>query len=109
MLNEQQLEERCMGWFQEAGWHFAHGPDIAPDSSAPERTDYRQVVLRESLLSALARINPHMPPAALEQAINRVLQTGASSGADWLTGLCMTLMADFDARKEVDSVYMRKD
>ena len=46
MLNEQQLEALCLGWFQEAGWRFAHGPDIAPDSSAPERTDYRQVVPR---------------------------------------------------------------
>ena len=68
MLNEQQLEDLCLGWFQETGWRFAHGPDIAPDSSTPERTDYRQVVLRERLLRALARINPHLPPAALEQA-----------------------------------------
>jgi type I restriction enzyme R subunit len=74
MLNEQQLEEICLGWFQEAGWRFAHGPDIAPDSSAPERTDYRQVVLRERLLASLARINPHMPAVALEQAAH-ALQT----------------------------------
>ena len=74
MLNEQQLEELCLGWFQDAGWRFAHGPDIAPDSSAPERTDYRQVVLRERLLTALARINPQIPPAALEQAAH-ALQT----------------------------------
>ncbi|MEF9386925.1 type I restriction endonuclease subunit R [Ralstonia solanacearum species complex bacterium KE056] len=74
MLNEQQLEERCLGWFQEAGWRFAHGPDIAPDSSAPERTDYRQVVLRERLLATLARINPHIPASALEQAAH-ALQT----------------------------------
>lgn len=74
MLNEQQLEELCLGWFQDAGWRFVHGPDIAPDSSAPERSDYRQVVLRERLLTALARINPHIPPAALEQAAH-ALQT----------------------------------
>lgn len=73
MLNEQQLEALCLGWFQETGWRFAHGPDIAPDSSAPERTDYRQMVLRERLLAALARINPHMPPAALEQAAHILL------------------------------------
>lgn len=74
MINEQQLEELCLGWFQEAGWRFAHGPNIAPDSSAPERTDYRQVVLRERLLASLARINPHIPAAALEQAAH-ALQT----------------------------------
>ncbi|WP_414891519.1 type I restriction endonuclease subunit R [Pseudomonas serboccidentalis] len=73
-MNEQQLEELCLNWFQQVGWRFAHGPDIAPDSSAPERTDYRQVVLRESLLAALARINPQIPPAALEQAVH-ALQT----------------------------------
>jgi type I restriction enzyme R subunit len=74
MLNEQQLEELCLNWFQQVGWRFAHGPDIAPDSSAPERTDYRQVVLRERLLAALARINPQIPAAALELAVH-ALQT----------------------------------
>lgn len=74
MLNEQQLEELCLNWFQQVGWRFAHGPDIAPDSSVPERTDYRQVVLRERLLAALARINPQIPAAALEQAVH-ALQT----------------------------------
>lgn len=74
MMNEQQLEELCLGWFQETGWHFVHGPDIAPDSDAPERPDYRQVILRERLLASLARINSHIPAAALEQAAH-ALQT----------------------------------
>ncbi|MEO4046219.1 type I restriction endonuclease subunit R [Pseudomonas sp. CAU 1711] len=73
-MNEQQLEELCLSWFQQVGWRFAHGPDIAPDSSSPERTDYRDVVLRERLLAALARINPQIPAAALEQAVH-ALQT----------------------------------
>ncbi len=74
MLNEQQLEELCLTWFQQVGWRFAHGRDIAPDSNVPERTDYRQVVLRERLLAALARINPQIPAAALDQAVH-ALQT----------------------------------
>lgn len=69
MLNEQQLEELCLGWFQEVGWRIVRGPDIAPDSNTPERTHYRQVVLGERLLAALARINPHIPASALEQAV----------------------------------------
>ena len=32
--------------------------------------------------------------------MDRVLGTGATSGADWLTGLCMTLMEDFDVTKK---------
>ncbi|MEY4100185.1 MAG: hypothetical protein RL300_1356 [Pseudomonadota bacterium] len=65
MMNEQELEDQCIGWFQEAGWRFVHGPDIAPEGMNAERADYRQVILRDRLLAALARINPHIPPAAL--------------------------------------------
>ena len=74
MMNEQQLEDLCIAWFQETGWQFVHGPDIAPDGANPERADYRQVILRGRLLAALARINPHIPAAALEQAVH-IVQT----------------------------------
>jgi type I restriction enzyme R subunit len=63
MLNEQQLEDLCVGWFQETGWRFAHGPDIAPDSDRPERSRLPPGDPARSLLAALARINPHIPPA----------------------------------------------
>ncbi|MFZ5958853.1 type I restriction endonuclease subunit R [Pseudomonas knackmussii] len=93
MINEQQIEELCLGWFQEAGWSFAHGPDIAPDSSAPERTDYRQVVLRERLLASLTRINPHIPTAALEQAA-RALQTVSEPQMEVRNRSCHRLLLD---------------
>ena len=51
MMNEQELEDLCIGWFQEAGWRFATGPSIAPEGVNPERADYRQVILRDRLLS----------------------------------------------------------
>ena len=74
MMNEQQLEDLCIGWFQETGWQFVHGPEIAPDGASPERGDYRQVILRDRLLAALTRINPHIPAVALEQAAH-IVQT----------------------------------
>ncbi|PKO29621.1 MAG: DEAD/DEAH box helicase [Betaproteobacteria bacterium HGW-Betaproteobacteria-9] len=70
MLNEQQLEDLCIGWFQQTGWQFVHGPDIAPEGDRPERADFRQVILHDRLLAALARINPQIPAAALEQAVH---------------------------------------
>lgn len=73
MLNEQRLEALAITWFHVLGWRHVHGPDIAPDGDSPARTDYRQVVLRERLLVALARINPHIPAAALEQATHELL------------------------------------
>ena len=72
MPNEQQLEEHCIHWFEETGWRYAHGPDIAPEGVSADRADYRQVVLRGRLLAALARINPHIPPLALEEAADAV-------------------------------------
>ncbi|CAD84293.1 MULTISPECIES: type I restriction endonuclease subunit R [Nitrosomonas] len=76
MITEQKLEDTAVGWFAELGWPHANGPEIAPDGDQPARTDYRQVVLREHLLAALARINPHIPAAALEQAAHELLTVG---------------------------------
>lgn len=72
-ITEQQLEDAAIGWLRDLGWQFVPGPDIAPDGEQPARTDYRQVVLRERLLAALARINPHIPVAALEHAAHELL------------------------------------
>lgn len=72
-ITEQQLEDAAIGWFGALGWQYASGPDIAPDGDSPARSDYRQVVLRERLLAALARINPHIPATALEQAAHELL------------------------------------
>ena len=68
MITEDQLEQLALTWFQDGGWSVAHGPDIAPDGTAPERTSYNEVVLKGRLLAALRRINPQLPPEALEAA-----------------------------------------
>jgi len=68
MINEDQLEQLCLDWFSEGGYEYIYGPDIAPDGEAPERADYRQVVLIGRLLDALQKINPHIPFEALEEA-----------------------------------------
>jgi type I restriction enzyme R subunit len=68
MITEDQLEHICLTWFRENGYETAFGPDLAPDGETPERVDYRQVVLAARLLSAMQRINPHIPLAVLEEA-----------------------------------------
>jgi type I restriction enzyme, R subunit len=50
----------------------AHGPDIAPDQPAAERGSYGEVVLHGRLRAALARLNPDLPPAALDDAFRRL-------------------------------------
>ncbi|NLC01129.1 MAG: type I restriction endonuclease subunit R, partial [Pseudomonas formosensis] len=44
------------------------------DGIAPERSDYRQVLLLADLEAAIRRINPHLPDSAVEQAISQVRQ-----------------------------------
>ncbi|MGH8017827.1 MAG: hypothetical protein ACREIA_05975 [Opitutaceae bacterium] len=58
MITEDQLEQQCLGWFLEGGWETVFGPDIAHDDTAPERANYREVVLVQGLARALARLNP---------------------------------------------------
>jgi len=73
-MNEDELEQLCLNWFRDNSWDIAYGPDIAPDSNAPERSDYHEVVLKRYLHEALVRINPHMPENVIEQAMAVVLK-----------------------------------
>ncbi|MCP9887523.1 type I restriction endonuclease subunit R [Cyanobium sp. ATX 6A2] len=72
MLTEDAFEQLVLTWFQDSGWEYRHGPDIAPDGEIPERTDYRQVVLTGRLHEALQRLNPGVPEAVLDEVLHRV-------------------------------------
>jgi len=67
MITEDQLEQLCLDWFQSIGYDYICGYEIAPDGENPERSDYRQIILHDRLLSRLEAINPHIPVATLEQ------------------------------------------
>jgi type I restriction enzyme R subunit len=75
-MTEDQLEQEALGWLTEVGYATLYGPDIAVDGDAPERGDYRQVVLVERLRSAVARLNPSIPKVAQDDAIQQVLELG---------------------------------
>ena len=77
MITENDLEQLALQWFQDTGWRYEAGPDIAHDGPRPERADYQQVVLRGRLASALVRLNPHLPPAACDQAAQALIAAGA--------------------------------
>ncbi|MDT8440806.1 MAG: type I restriction endonuclease subunit R [Desulfuromonadales bacterium] len=68
MITEDQLEQLCLDWFRAQGYSYAYGPDLAFDGDTPERSDYLQVVLTGRLLTAMQKINPHIPLATLEEA-----------------------------------------
>jgi type I restriction enzyme, R subunit len=72
MITEGELETLALTWFQDSGWEYRHGPDIAVDGDTPERTDYRHVLLQGRLREALSRLNPGVPDSVLDEVLHRL-------------------------------------
>lgn len=73
---ESDVEELALLHFAQLGYEVVHGPDIAPDEPASERATYSDVVLRGRLEEALNRLNPDVPPAAIQDALRRLVVPG---------------------------------
>ena len=69
LITEDHLEQQCLEWFKELGYAYAFAPDLAPDGTTPERTDFRQVILTGRLRSALQRLNPGVPASTIDSAV----------------------------------------
>lgn len=76
-FTESVVEEASLSWFKELGYTILHGANIAPGEPNAERTNYSDVILSERLQSALARINPHIPYDALDEAFRKVIRTNS--------------------------------
>jgi type I restriction enzyme R subunit len=72
-FSESTVESATLAWLSELGWQVKHGPEIAPDGLFAERQDYGQVVLEQRLRDALARLNPDLPPEALQDALRKLV------------------------------------
>lgn len=71
-MTEDQLEQQCIDWLTEGGWEFSHGPDIACDGAAPERSDYNEVLLTGDLTHAVKTLNPQLSPSAVDAVVATV-------------------------------------
>ena len=69
---ESELEAATLEWFEELNYNIIFAPNIAPDGEYPERVDYADVILKERLKDALARINPTLPQDALDDAFRQI-------------------------------------
>ena len=78
-FTESDIEEAALAWLADLGWAVAHGPDIAPDALAAERSDYGQVLLEQRLRDSLARLNPDLPADALGDALRRLTRPEEST------------------------------
>jgi type I restriction enzyme R subunit len=73
-LTESTVEDAALLWLEGLGYNVKYGPIIAPGELFAERKDYGQVVLGQRLRDAIARLNPGLPPEALEDACHRVIR-----------------------------------
>ena len=78
-MTEYEIELAALGWLESTGWTKAHGPDIAPDTPNVERNDYEQVVLDYRLRDALVKLNPDLPPTALDDVCKKLTHPQGSS------------------------------
>jgi len=80
-FTESIVEDAALAWLAGLGYEVKHGPDIAAGEPGAERTDpgYRDVILAGRLRRALARLNPGLPPEALDEALRRLTRLDAPS------------------------------
>lgn len=74
VISEDHIEQIVIQEFIELGYSYVNGADISPDGIAQER-EFDEVVLKQRLQAAIARLNPNVPHEAQEEAIKKVLRT----------------------------------
>ena len=69
-FTESIVEDATLVWLEALGYVVLHGPAIAASEPSAERSDsnYRDVLLERRLRQALERLNPDLPPEALNDA-----------------------------------------
>ena len=68
-LTEADVEAAALAWLAALGWQTGYGPDFL---GAERGDDYGQVFLERRLRDALARLNPSLPAAALDDALRKL-------------------------------------
>ena len=76
---ESVVEEAALEWLAALQYAVVHGPDIAPGELLAERRHYSEVIFEDRLRKALARLNPKLPPEALEDAFRKIVRIEGST------------------------------
>ena len=74
-LSEAEVEQALLEQLHALGYDIACEENIGPDGRRPERESHDEVVLRGRFEEAVARLNPHVPPEARQDAVRRVMQS----------------------------------
>ena len=69
---EDDVENHVLDLLRGLNFEYKPGADLNPDSARPERRSYRDAILPDRLKAAVSRLNPHLPPDAVDQAVRRI-------------------------------------
>ena len=67
IVTESIVEDAALDWFRGLGYEVFGSADLAPNPGGL-RKSYAEVVLDSPLIGALAKLNPALPDAALQDA-----------------------------------------
>lgn len=73
MLTEAEIEAVLLDQLGSLGYACLNDAVSGPDGATPEREAYSDTILKARLRSAIARLNPHIPEEAREDALRRVI------------------------------------
>jgi type I restriction enzyme R subunit len=83
-FTESIVEGAALSRLGAIGWSVLHGPEIGYGAPGAERLDphYRDVVLEGRLRSAIARLNPALPVAAVDDALRKLTRVAGPTMVD---------------------------
>ena len=76
-MTEDDIEILAINLLKKQGFKHFYGPDISLDGSHPLRKNHNQVLLTDVFKLKLNKLNPHIPPSAKQEAVNKVINAVA--------------------------------
>lgn len=73
-LTEADVETLAIDWFRSLGYDCAHGSEVSPGGTRPLREAVTEPALGVSLRAAIARLNPKLPPPAVDDVLRQSLR-----------------------------------
>lgn len=69
-MTEEKVEQEALKILEQLGWQILNGPEIGPEGTGERK--YEEVILTRRLSEAIARINPQLPPASIDEVVKKV-------------------------------------
>jgi type I restriction enzyme R subunit len=74
VISEDHIEQLVIEEFIQLGYQYMNGAELSPEGLFQER-EYHEVVLKQRVQNAIARINPAIPYEAQEEALKKLLRS----------------------------------